>query len=266
MQGLEQRLAREAVRRQELLAGMEELDKEIAEQEKQLSVLQAELQRLERETLSAQESYTAAKVNLAALESQIEADEAAASRYRSALIEADQRAEAAAAAASHLTREQGELAREIDGLDIKYNQLIENLKDIEAKLLDGSRRREAGKRIGDGESHKAKQQQKEALQERLADTRRLLDKIALKKSQLSEVMMDEYGLAPEAVSDVRIHRGDAAEMRRSLRMLKEQIQALGPVDTGAIQQFEEVKERYDSSAAAAARSPRGRAAVETSDR
>ena len=94
----------------------------------QLSVLVAELQRLERETLSAQESYTAAKVNLAALESQIEADEAAASRYRSALIEADQRAEAAAAAASHLTREQGELAREIDGLDIKYNQLIENLK------------------------------------------------------------------------------------------------------------------------------------------
>ena len=247
MQGLEQRLASEAVRRQELLAGMEELDKEIAEQEKQLSVLQAELQRLERETLSAQESYTAAKVNLAALESQIEADEAAASRYRSALIEADQRAEAAAAAASHLTREQGELAREIDGLDIKYNQLIENLKDIEAKLLDGSRRREAVESaLGDGEkAHKAKQQQKEALQERLADTRRLLDKIALKKSQLSEVMMDEYGLAPEAVSDVRIHRGDAAEMRRSLRMLKEQIQALGPVDTGAIQQFEEVKERYD---------------------
>ena len=90
---------------------------------------------------------------------------------------------------------------------------------------------------------RAKQRQREALQQQLADTRRSLDKIAMKKAQLADTMAEEYGITPDALDDWQVMPGDAAEMRRNLRMLKDQIQALGPVDTGAIHQFEEVKER-----------------------
>ncbi|NLY52469.1 MAG: chromosome segregation protein SMC [Firmicutes bacterium] len=245
MEELERRLAAVAAETKERLANMERLAEEAAIQERKLSGLQAELTRLDREQASAQESYTAAKVNLAALESQIQADEKTAAAYRSDLLEIDQRTEQIAAALDNLKREQGELAKELNRLAAKHKELWEQLRDIEANLADNGRQRKViESRLGEKEEvQKAKQRQREALQQQLADTRRSLDKIAMKKAQLADTMAEEYGITPDALDDWQVMPGDAAEMRRNLRMLKDQIQALGPVDTGAIHQFEEVKER-----------------------
>ncbi|NLY29726.1 MAG: chromosome segregation protein SMC [Firmicutes bacterium] len=242
---LERRLAGEAAEREKRLATMERLDGEAAVQERKLSALQAELSHLEREQASAQESYTAAKVNLAALESQIQADEKTAGGCRSNLLEIDQRTEQIAAALDSLKREQGELARELNQLDVRYKELEKRLHDIETKLTDNGRQRKAIENsLGEKEEvQKATQRQRETLQGQLADVRRSLDKIALKKAQLMETMAEEYGMTPDAVDDGPVMSGDAGQMRKKLRLLKEQIQALGPVDTGAIKQFEEVKER-----------------------
>ena len=175
------------------------------------------------------------------MESQIQADEKTAAAYRSDLLEIDQRTEQIAAALDNLKREQGELAKELNRLAAKHKELWEQLRDIEANLADNGRQRKViESRLGEKEEvQKAKQRQREALQQQLADTRRSLDKIAMKKAQLADTMAEEYGITPDALDDWQVMPGDAAEMRRNLRMLKDQIQALGPVDTGAIHQFEE---------------------------
>ncbi|NLA57281.1 MAG: chromosome segregation protein SMC, partial [Firmicutes bacterium] len=243
---LHRKLAAEAAGKEERLASIERLDAEAAVQERRLTSLQAELACIEREQASAQESYTAAQVRLAALEGQIQADEKVAAAHRSDLLEIDQRSEQITAALDSLRREQGERSQEVSQLNDKYKELGEQLRDIEVKLTDNGRHRQAidNALVDKEEAQRAIQRQREALQQQLTDIRRSLDKIALRKAQLAESMAEEYGVTPAAISQWQIAFGDTAEMRRNLKILKEQIQSLGPVDTGAIQQFEEVEERY----------------------
>ena len=72
---------------------------------------------------------------------------------------------------------------------------------------------------------------------------------------------------PEAVKDVRIHRGDAAEMREKPRgCLRNRSQALG--SSGAPEPFSNLRKSRSATTICSGSSkiPRGRAAAETSDR
>ncbi|HHV93153.1 MAG TPA: chromosome segregation protein SMC [Firmicutes bacterium] len=245
MEEMAKRIAEEAAARQDRLAAAERLDGEALVQEKKLSALQAQIADLERERVSAQESYTAAKVNLAALNSQIQADEKAAAGCRSELLKIEQRTEQIAAALENLIRERSESLKEQKRLETQYSQLKEKLKEIEEQLAENGSQRQAVENTlrEKEEAQKSKQAQRAVLQQELADVRRWLDKIALKKAQLAEAMAEEYGLTMDALDEMPAPVGDAAEMRRKLQLVKEQIRDLGPVDTGAIQQYEEMAER-----------------------
>lgn len=243
---LEERLATEIEKRQERLVRLEHLELEVEEWQQKFLALQAELDILEKDEVDIRQNCTASQVGIAALESEIQADEREVARHRRILHELINSVDGIKEAQKTVELQKAALQRDSNRLAEEYLRLQADSRHIEEEaVLQAKRRKEiqnelkAKEQAGKVRHHATNQLQKE-----LADLARASDKVELKKAGLLETMKDEYDLEPNDVADLSLLGEDIKETRERIRVLKEEIRALGPVDTDAIAQYEAVRERY----------------------
>lgn len=247
MEGLETRLADEVSEKEERLKRLSDLEEEAALWQNGLLAVETKLAALDRDQADTQQKYTASKVDIATIESHIQAGEKEAARYRESLKELVHLADAVREALREVGLEKQTLQSDIEQMRLEYQKLKSDLGQIDDRLLvEGRHRKDKQEELWAREQgNKDRQQAREAVQEELADVRRGLDKIAMKKARLTEVMWDDYGLQPDSIADLELPDGDAHKIRGQVRNLRRQLQSLGPVDTETIAQYAVVRERHD---------------------
>lgn len=246
VEGLKARVEAEEDERKQRLESLECLETEAQIWQEKLLQSQTDLAMLEQDQIDTQEDYTAAKVSLATLESQIEASEKEAARYRSVLAEEANRIDEIKRTSMAVDQEKAGLQAEVKRLDQAYRQVKVKLSQIEERQSTQTkvRKEKQSDLTAKEEAHTARLEANGQLQRELANATRVLDQVISRKARLTELMWDNYGLQPDDLDDLPVPDGDIQEERRQIRILKDQIQLLGPVDTQVIGHFEAVRERY----------------------
>ena len=246
IEALEQRLSSQAEEKRRQLERLEKLEEEAAIWQEKLLAMQAALAVLDEDQASTSQSYTASQVDVATLKSQIQADEREVARYRERLDQLRQAVTRIKEAQEAVGLEKNQLRQEAERLAQEVHKTEISLGEIEEKFLTyGRQRKEKQQQLLIAEkAYKARQQKTAELQQELAHVRGEHNRVALKQTRLIEIMQD-FGLEPDRVADLPLPAGNIEEMRARLRTLRDQLQALGPVNTEAVTQYEVVKERYD---------------------
>ncbi|WP_274309430.1 chromosome segregation protein SMC [Solibacillus daqui] len=69
-------------------------------------------------------------------------------------------------------------------------------------------------------------------------------RIEFEKTNLQQLLLEQYELDIITAQDEAIHIEDVEQVRRKVKLLKQSIEELGPVNLSAIEEFDRVQERY----------------------
>ncbi|MET3575263.1 chromosome segregation protein SMC [Bhargavaea ullalensis] len=166
------------------------------------------------------------------------------------------------------------LQSELEALDLRANRLREEIgwlegdgshgpgpDEIERELSEWKTRRAAAEQaVADAVNRRAALERKTSLEQTRfkeassaqAEHARSVREAELRAGRLdyefetlSEILQEAYGLDEAPVADFPFPEGlDADSARRKVRLLKQSIDELGPVNTGAIEEFAAVSERH----------------------
>lgn len=238
------------LRRQQLRTQLNEMEERRQRQEQQATELAAQAQELQRTLERASEDHSASRAILAGLEEryrsactyqhQLEAQRKDLLERRDRLTKTLTRLAAEreallnnnrqlAASAEQLVAETNRLAAEMAALEQKVTELRNALAGAEQELNQARAQLEQ------------LQEQRSSVEIRLAEHKselRHLEDTARKELavELSELAAQE----PSEVDEIAV-----AEAEERVQQLRERIEALGPVNPQALEEYEEVQQRYD---------------------
>ncbi len=191
-------------------------------------ILQLTLAQKDIET--AEEAFAAAKNTLLSLEGQIERAKQSITRYQEAEQKLRRQIKEDASSV-------GDMSREIEEMEAQRTALISENLQMEQKMSD------LREKIKDRTRHKEK------LFEIFTKAEAKRTQIAEQKDKLANAMWEEYGLTYTAATE--LHYPPVSEENRSAvaqtqTELKNKLRNLGSVNVNAIEEYQEVKERYDT--------------------
>ena len=128
--------------------------------------------------------------------------------------------------------------------------VAERIREEEERRASQESEREryeqSSRRVGDLEQQsRAAQQQREQSRDRIASAEVSAQELRMRRDQVCERVQDRYGIDLLAYTPPPEHlEGEPAEREAQLGKLREALRSLGDVHLGAIEEYEEVSERY----------------------
>jgi chromosome segregation protein len=240
---------RSVARREELRLAAEEKEAARLSQEQSLASARADLEQLSREAARITEEQSAVRVLLAGLEERRRSDAAAQARLQTQVRDLDHRRNQVNAEMSRLGAERSRLLADNIELDNRSGVLAtemavleEQVARIAAEEMDVRSRLAAADEALKGIRHDAAS----------VAERRTTFEIDLVKKQaelkyLDETCRKDLGceLSELAALDTELDDAALADVEAQASALRSKIDALGPVNTQAVEEFEEAQQRYD---------------------
>jgi len=222
------------------------------EQEEALEAARQNLEELEAEVTRAQEEHAALRVELAALDERHRSEKTAMSRLESQWKERAARREELSQEIERLGIERARLLADNIELDRKSTELGEQVLATETGVnrLAGEET-EMRSSLAAGEEHlKALRAQVDNSREKRSQIEVELVKLQAELKFLDETSRKELNIPIEELSrdsNAAVPLDDAglAEAEREYQEIKAKIEAMGPVNPQALEEFHEAQQRYD---------------------
>ena len=249
-----ERLGREAERaieqRERNTRAVAEKEEARRQQEEALEAARQNLEELEGEVHHAREEHAALRVELAALEERHRSEQSAMLRLESQWKERVGRREEISREIERLGIERARLLADNIELDRKSAELGEQVlsTDAEVNRLAAQETELRGALAGGEESLKAVRARLEEARERRSHTEGELVKLQAERKFLDETSRKELNLPVEELAQgLEAEPDDAilAEAERLFQEIKAKIEAMGPVNPQALEEFGEAQQRYD---------------------
>jgi len=220
------------------------------EQEEALDEARRSMEELEAEVHRAQEEHAALRVELAALEERHRSERAAMSRLESQWKERVTRREEIAKEIERLGIERSRLLADNIELDRKSAALAEQVLSTDAEVNRlATQETELRNGLASGEeSLKAIRAQLDEARERRSGAEVELVKLQAELKFLDETSRKELSLPLEELakgSETELDDAGLAEAERLYQEIKAKIEAMGPVNPQALEEFHEAQQRYD---------------------
>ena len=222
------------------------------EQEEALEAARQNMEELEGEVARAQEEHSALRVELAGLEERNRSEKAAMSRLDSQWKERTTRRAEISREMERLGIERARLLADNIDLDRKSAELAEQVLSTESQVngmaADASEMHAA---LAAGEENlKAIRTQVDEARERRSHIEVELVKVQAELKFLDETSRKELNLSVEdlataADSEPALDDAGVSEAERLYQEIKAKIEAMGPVNPQALEEFHEAQQRYD---------------------
>jgi chromosome segregation protein len=245
-QAKEQSLAQRESNRQSIA----ERDQERHEQEQALAASRSEMENLQAEASRLGEEHAALRAELAGLEERARSEQAVRVRLESQLAELAARRQEIAAELERLGGEKTRLLADNIELDRRASSLSEQISEAETavnRLAEQETQSRAAladledalkqKRVEMQEAQEKRSQVELELVKRQAELR-FLDETSRKDL---DAPIEEVAQAEETVPD----EPGIADAEKSYQEVKARLEAMGPVNPQALEEYQEAKQRYD---------------------
>ncbi|MBX5495401.1 MAG: chromosome segregation protein SMC [Bryobacteraceae bacterium] len=250
LQRLEREMERSRQKRTETSLLVDEKERARAEQEQSLEAVRKEVSELQAEAARISEEHSALRVDLAGFEERRRAEQNARTRLEQQLREVAARKQEIAAAMERMGAERARLLADNVELDQRSNVLSEQILQLDQNVnrmaaQEGSVRSalmsldEALKQMRTAaQEAQEKRSQVELSLVRLQSELKFLDETARKDLNAS---LEELAAGEETVLDDEA----LAEAEKRCQEVRSRIEALGPVNPQALEEFQEAQQRYD---------------------
>ncbi|HEY7334174.1 MAG TPA: chromosome segregation protein SMC [Bryobacteraceae bacterium] len=246
-----ERLTREDARvraqREESLKTVEEKDRARTEQEQALEAARLEIQGLQMRAQAIAEEHAALRADLAGREERLRSEKTASARLESQIRQSNARRE--------------ELLKELDRMGVERARLVADNIELDQKAAGLAEQNAAAavevERLSaeetDGrsaltaleETLKALRLEAQGAQERRAAVELELVKKQGELKYLDETSQKELSAAASEVAAGVEEAGEVEEAERRYREVRTKIEALGPVNPQALEEYQEAQQRYD---------------------
>jgi chromosome segregation protein len=231
-------------RNTQAVAGKEQLRRE---QEEALESARQTMEELEAEVTRSQEEHAALRVELAGLEERHRSEKAAMSRLESQWKERTARREEISREVERLGVERARLLADNIELDRKAAVLAEQVLSTESQVnhrAEEETRMRASLAAGE-ENLKAIRMQVDEARDRRSQIEVELVKLQAELKFLDETSRKELNLPVEQLTEPALDDAGVAEAERLYQEIKARIEAMGPVNPQALEEFHEAQQRYD---------------------
>jgi chromosome segregation protein len=217
------------------------------EQEEALEAARRDMEDLEAEVTLAQEEHSALRVELAGLEERHRAEKAAMSRIESQWKERGARQAEISREIERLGVERARLLADNIELDRKSAALAEQVLSSESgvnRLASEETEMRASLAAGE-ESLKTMRTVVDEGRERRSEIEVELVKLQAELKFLDETSRKELNLPVDQLTEPALDDAGVAEAERLYQEIKLKIEAMGPVNPQALEEFHEAQQRYD---------------------
>ena len=249
-----ERLRRDAEKsadqREKNLLAVAEKERQRAEREEALEIERQELEKLEGQTATIGEDHSAVRAELAGLEERQRGERAAMGRLEQQFRETGNRRNAIAPEIGRMGEQRARLLADNVELDRKSTLLAEQIADLEARVNEMALQ-EAGMR----ETLRAGEEELKTLRARGQESleRRSQIEVELVKKQAELKFLDETsrkelncGVGELAADEETVPSIEAiTEAEQGYNEVRNRIEALGPVNAAAMEEFQEAQQRQD---------------------
>jgi chromosome segregation protein len=240
---------RSTARREDLRKSAEEKEAARLAQEHALTAGRAELEQLSREAARLAEEQSAVRVALAGLEERRKSDAAAQSRLQAQIRELDHRRNQVNGDMSRLGAERSRLLADNIELDNRSGVLATEMAALEEKVarIAAEETEVRAKLAAADEALKGIRQAAANVSERRTAFEIELVKKQAELKYLDETCRKDLGceLGELPAPEHEIDDAALAEAEAQSQALRSKIDGLGPVNTQAVEEFEEAQQRYD---------------------
>ncbi|MFB3828766.1 MAG: chromosome segregation protein SMC [Bryobacteraceae bacterium] len=231
-------------------AAVQEKERMRAEREQVLEAERAELEKVEGQAATLTEEHAALRAELAGLEERLRGQRAALARIDSQWRETSGRRKQIAPEIEHLGEQRARLLADNIELDRKSAQIAERITQVEAeenRLAAEELRLREGLRAGEEELKLLRAQVEETRERRTQLEVELVKKQAelkyLDETSRKELNCAAAELAPE--EEIVPAPEAIEEAERQYEEVRQRIEALGPVNPDAMQEYQEAQQRHD---------------------
>jgi chromosome segregation protein len=217
------------------------------EQEEALEAARQTMEELEAEVTRAQEEHAALRVELAGLEERNRSEKAAMSRLESQWKERSARREEISREVERLGVERARLLADNIELDRKAAGLAEQVLSTESQVNHKAEEATAMRAsLAAGEENlKAIRMQVDEARERRSHIEVELVKLQAELKFLDETSRKELNIPVEQLTEPALDDDGVAEAERLYQEIRAKIEAMGPVNPQALEEFHEAQQRYD---------------------
>ncbi len=229
---------------------IEEKETARAAQEAALEQSRADLERLQAESMKLGEEHSALRADVAGFEERRRSERAAQARLEAQLREIARRRQEIAGEMERLGSERSRLLADNIELDQKVARLAEEASRADAVVQDLAAQEAASRSalLELEEALKVLRVEVQAAQEKRAQTELDLVKRQAELKYLDETSRKELNIAVEelaAAEETVLDEAGLDEADRRYKEVRARIDALGPVNPDALEEFQEAQQRYD---------------------
>jgi len=225
---------------QELEEAAGALDREVAEAQQAVAQRQARREEIASEVAEVRAGYSASQERLAAMQREIQAATSAIKDFESQIAAKQKTIEAAAGEDAALVTREADLVSLLTQLQGQHERLDKELTAVRAE------RGEALQQLQ--ENDKTLREKRSALHQSEEDLHKLEVRIASTETEIADMKRrfeEEFKVSQEEALTFR----DAIEQKNlaqdEIQVLRDKISSLGEINSGAVAQYEQVKERLE---------------------
>ncbi|MDA3900689.1 MAG: AAA family ATPase [Spirochaetes bacterium] len=141
----------------------------------------------------------------------------------------------------------GELQNEIKDWDEKLVEFNERSISLKSRIEENSRKREdIDKKIVNRKQSSARDAEKlNEINSKISDSEKKAVEIEFKINSAEEYIWTEYELKPDSIKKVKVDELELDSINQQIARLKSSIDKLGPINNLAIEEFNDLKKRFD---------------------
>jgi len=250
LQRLVQERERSAARREQNLALVAEKEQARVQQEQALAEARAALDELRQDVSRLSEEHSGLRVELAGLEERRRAEQSARQRLENQIREVAHRRQQLTQEMERLGLEKARLLSDNIELDSRASELAKHITDGDAVVTDLAAQEAKGRAelAAADESLRISRQEVQAASDRRSHIELQLVKKQAELKYLEDTCNKQLGCTLQEVAEgdeTLLDEVALAEIEQRCQDLTSKIDALGPVNTDALEQFEEAQQRYD---------------------
>ncbi len=239
-----------ALQREQWLAEIEEKERARREQEEQGAGERRRLESLQADAVRVAEEHAALRAELAGIEERLRAGEAAGSRLEAELADAERRRADLAADMERVRTERARLLADNIELDRRLAELSVQMAEARAQVEQWlARENEIRTQLGaTDERLRRLRAELQAAQEKRSEIEMELVRRRAELGFVEETCRKDLGVAIRefAASEETAPPGEElAEIEAGYQDLRARIEALGPVNAQALEEYEETRQRYE---------------------